>query len=99
MFSNSGRQASSTFSSIFPHHLLGTLDTSLRGLRTRKDLKIVRSKGSEDSAVIVNILNKYGDCFKENNSFEPNFPLMKVFFSTKKVTIFQASKRTAFKKD
>ena len=38
--------------------LLGTLETSLRGLSTRNDLKMVRSKGKEDSAVIVTNLKE-----------------------------------------
>ena len=37
--------------------LLGTLDTNLSGRSTRKERKIVRSKGKEDSAVIVTNLS------------------------------------------
>ena len=33
--------------------LLGTLDTNLSGLSTRNDLRMVRSKGNEESATIV----------------------------------------------
>ena len=38
--------------------LLGTFDTSLSGRRTRNERKIVKSKGSDDSAVIVTNLNQ-----------------------------------------
>jgi hypothetical protein len=37
-------------------NLLGTFETSLSGLSTLNDLKIVKSKGSEDSAVMVKSL-------------------------------------------
>ncbi len=50
-------------------YLLGTLETSLSGLRTRNDLNIVRSNGSEDSAVIVNILDSKQQFFGVNFSW------------------------------
>ena len=46
--------------------LLGTLETSLSGLSTRNDLRMVRAKGNEESATIVTRLwgfmggGKYG---------------------------------------
>ena len=46
--------------------LLGTLDTNLSGRSTRKERKIVRSKGKEDSAVIVtNLSNELRNHFRK----------------------------------
>ena len=39
-------------------HLLGTFETNLSGRKTRNDLKMVKSNGIDDSAVIVNSLQK-----------------------------------------
>ena len=50
--------------------LLGTLDTNLSGRSTRNERKIVRSKGKEDSAVIVtNLSYQFSSHFSSNDCF------------------------------